>query len=162
LSGWATTKGTITERDAIKVAKRVEFWRDRLIPLGLGHWRIDQVSVVDEIPGRTTAKATVQPSHTYDSVIFWFAHGFVTEASLRDLDETIIHEWVHVFMRDFDQSIESVEYDLSTGARERWSDWVGHEREGVVDRLARTFYVLYTAEKGASPRALSNIVRSVE
>ena len=162
MSGWAQTKGTVTERDAIKVAKRVEFWRDRMIPLGLSHWRVDQVSVVDEIPGRSTAKATVQPSHSYDSVIFWFDHDFVVEASQRDLDETILHEWVHVLMRDFDQAIESVEFDLSTAGRERWSDWVNHEREGIVDRLARTLYVLYMAEKGASVLALSRISRSVE
>lgn len=160
MRGWATTNGTVTEPDAIKLAKRVEFWRDRLIPLGLGHWRIDQVSIVDETPGGYRAKATVQPSHTYDSCIFWFTHDFLSEASKRDVDETILHEWVHVFMRDFDHAIESVETELSPAAESRWSDWVGHEREGVVDRIARSFYMLYRAEKDAAPAALRNIARS--
>lgn len=160
MSGWATTGGKVTVPDAIKLAKRVEFWQNRLVPLGLGHWRIDQVSVVEDMPNGARAKATVQPSHTYDSVVFWFAQDFVAEANQRDIDETILHEWVHVFMRDFDQAVESVEYELSPAAQSRWGDWVGHEREGLVDRVARTLYMLYTAEKGASPATLARIVRS--
>lgn len=147
----------MTKAEAIRLAKRIEKWRDRLIPLGLGHWRIDEVSVVDETPGGPAAGATVTPSHSYDSARFWFTHSFLADADDRQLDETIIHEWLHVAMRDFDQAIESGEFDLASSARDRWSDWVGHEREGLIDKLARQIYALWVAGPEATPAHLKSL-----
>ena len=130
------------------------------MPLGLGHWTIDQVSIADETPGGPNAEACVQPSYAYDTCTFWFTHSFVESASLRALDEAIIHEWVHVFMRDFDQTISSVDDELSPATERIWSDRIHHEREGVVDRIARALYVFYMAPKKADIDTVERIARS--
>ena len=134
----------MTNRDAIKLAKRVEMWQKRLTSLGLGHWRIEGVTIADDPPGYGDAQAAVQPSDQYDSVRFWFQTEYVENATERELDETILHEWMHVAMRSLDQAIESVEYGLSPAAREVWRDRVQFEREGLVDRLARQIYALHS------------------
>jgi len=152
----------VTVPDAIKLAQRVEFWRDRLVPLGLTHWRIERVSVVAETPNGQSANASVQPSHTYDSVFFWFKEEFLQEASKRQVDETIIHEWMHVLMRDLDQAVEAVEDELSPASERQWAERIGHEREGLVDRLARTIYLLYVSDANASKTALGRLARSSE
>lgn len=132
----------MTKRDAVALAKRVEFWQKKLSFLGLAHWRIEAVHIVDETPGGVEARATVQTKARYDNCRFWFTHDFVDTATQKEIDETILHEWMHVFMRDLDRAIESVEDALSPGVSTQWEDWVDHEREGVVDRLARQFYAL--------------------
>lgn len=118
------------------------------------------MSVVDETPNGKSANASVQPSASYDSVFFWFKEEFLEEASKREVDEVILHEWMHVLMRDLDQAIESVEDELSPASEAQWNDRLRHEREGLVDRLARTFYLLYVSEKDASIPALTRCARS--
>ena len=150
----------MTKAEAIKLAKRVEAWRDRMVYLGIGHFRIDSVSVVDETPGGPTAGATVIPSHTYDSCRFYFTISFLESIeSPRQLDETIIHEWLHVAMRDLDQAIESAEDDMTGTARETWNSRITHEREGLVDRLARQVYALWAADSEATPATLRRLNR---
>lgn len=147
----------MTKAEAVRLAKRVEKWRDRLVCLGLDHWRIDAVHVVDETPGGPWAKATVRPSHSYDSCEFWFTFDFMAEATERELDETILHEWLHVVMRDLDQAVESVESELSSGYREAWSDRVRHEREWLIDAMARQIYLLWQAPQEATPATLRRL-----
>lgn len=129
-----------SERAAIKLAERVEEWQDRLRWLGIGHWRIDAVHVDDETPGGPHANATVRASYHYQSCEFWFKHEFVDNANDAELDETIIHEWLHVAMRDFDRAVESIEDQLSCSVREVWESRVDHEREGLIDAVARQIY----------------------
>jgi hypothetical protein len=152
----------VTNRDAIKLAKRVEFWQHRLAALGLGHWRIGRVSIVsqDDMPGDRRAKASVQCEPVYDTCDFWFEYSFLEGATEKEVDEVILHEWVHVFMRDLDQAVESIENALSPGVGEQWEDWVDHEREGLVDRMARQFYALYMAEAEAKPAKIAQIIRA--
>ena len=130
-----------------QLAKRVEKWRGRLQHLGVGHIRIECVTLCDETPGGPQAKATVQPSREYDSAHFWFTRDFIENCQEHELDETIIHEWVHVAMRDYDTAIESdvVEDHLAPAAHDAWVDRVDHEREGVVDRVARQIYSFWLA-----------------
>lgn len=129
----------------IQLAKRIEKWQQRLQSLGVGHTRIECVSLVDQTPGGSDAKATVQPSREYDSAHFWFTHDFIKECTESELDETIVHEWVHVAMRDLDVAIEAdvVEDFLPKFAHEVWADRVDHEREGFVDKIAREIYRQY-------------------
>lgn len=152
----------MTEADAIKLAERIEFWQERLVGLGLSHWRIHAVRVVghDDMPSDRRAKAAVQCEPMYDTCDFYFEHDYLAAASEAELDQTIIHEWVHVFMRDFDNAIESIEDALSPGVEQQWGDWVNHEREGVVDRLSRQIYVLYTVGKTASPQKIARVLRA--
>jgi hypothetical protein len=133
----------MTKREAVKLAKRVEKWQKRLDSLGIAHWRIEGVSIVEEMPSGQSANAAVVPSYQYDSVYFWFWREYVDEANNKQLDETIIHEWIHVAMRDFDQAIESVDSELSAGTLASWESRLLHTREGLVDRLARQIYSMY-------------------
>jgi hypothetical protein len=126
------------------LAKRVEAWQKRLGPLGLQQKRIECVTLTDEVPDNDTAVAGVQPGGNYDSVRFFFAHEFLEETDDRGLDEVILHEWLHVAMRDLDRAIDAAAYELSAGARYQWNERVHHEREALVDRLARQIYALYT------------------
>lgn len=132
-----------TERESIKLAERIELWQSRLARLGIGHWRIDAVHVDDETPGGPRANATVRPSYHYDSCEFWFKHDYVDNASEAELDETIIHEWLHVFMRDFDRAVESVEDQLAAAVRDIWDEHVDHEREQLIEAMARQIYELW-------------------
>lgn len=128
----------------IQLAKRVETWQKRLGSLGLGHWRFSLV-LCDQTPGGPLAKASAEVSHAYDTVTFYFTHEFLEDADDRDLDECILHEWVHVAMRDLDAAIEEADDFLSAASLTLWTDRVGHAREGLVDRLSRQIYALYNA-----------------
>lgn len=132
-----------TEREGIKLAERIELWQERLRWLGIGHWRIDAVHVVDETPGGPHANATVRPSYHYQSCEFWFRHDYMDECTEADLDETIIHEWLHVAMRDLDRAIEAIDDQLTPAARDIWDARVDHEREGLIDAVARQIYFTF-------------------
>lgn len=132
-----------TEREAIALAERVELWQERMAALGLGHWRILRVSVVDETPGGPHSNATVQPSFRYNTCKFWFKHEFIDNANPAEVDETIIHEWLHVLWRDFDQAVESIETQLAPAVSSVWEDRVEHEREGLIDICAQYIYSLH-------------------
>lgn len=123
-----------------QLARRVEKWQ-RLLPLlGVGHWRIDSVVICDETPGGPNAKASAGVSHYYDSVTFWFTHSCLDAVDERGLDETIIHEWLHVVMRDMDAAIGDAEESMAREEKRQWIDRVDHAREGLVERLARQLY----------------------
>lgn len=124
----------------INLAKRVERWQKRLGPLGVAHWRIESVTITDAVPGEPGALAAVQPSESYDSVRFYFDAEFIDNCNERDLDETILHEWIHVAMRDLDVVIHDVEETLPPAAADFWARSIHHAREGLVDRLARQIY----------------------
>lgn len=129
----------------IQLARRVEKWRDRLGPLGLAHWRITCVAICDETPGGPDAEATVRTSNTYDSCSFYFNSEFLEDCTEEELDETIIHEWLHVMMRDLDQAIHAIDFQLAPAAEDQWSSRIQHEREGLIDRLSRQLYRFYDA-----------------
>lgn len=137
----------MTDAKAIKVAKRVEFWQRQMASLGLGHWRIESVSCVDKVPGAPGSLAGVFPSSRYASATFWFKNDHIEECTPRELDESIVHEWMHIVMRDLDAAIESIEEQLSASVQDLWSDRILHEREALVDMLARDIVARYYAGK---------------
>ena len=128
-----------TEAESVKLAQRVAYWQKRLAPLGIGHWKVESVNIADETPSGPGALATVHVANDYDVCSFWFTHKALDESTAEELDQTIIHEWMHVVMRGFDQAVEAVEDHLSFPVRAVWEDRVQHEREGLVDRLATLF-----------------------
>jgi hypothetical protein len=149
-----------TEKDGIRLGKRIEFWQRRLEPLGVGHWRIDAVHIVDEpTPGREAA-ACVRPSAHYDHCEFWFKHDYIDNCSARDLDLTIIHEWVHVAMRSLDNAIEIADDMLGSVVEEVWNARIVHERENLVERISRQIYVLWEVESRASPATIRRLDRT--
>lgn len=129
--------------------ERVEFWQQQLSALGIAHWRVS-VEVVDEPDNRELmgAKAAVTNSTYYDSFWMEFAEAWLNDEDLTDeeLDLTIIHEFVHVAMRDLDGSIHEVNTYLGEPALSIWQSFVKHEREGFVDRIARALYESYMSE----------------
>lgn len=124
-----------------QLQKRVKFWQKRLAPLGVGHFRIDRIEVTPEPHGNSNAWAAVHVSNSYDSCEFEFRPD-VLDQEPEDADETIVHEWLHVFLRDFKQSIHYVDDQLSNAIQDMWDDILSHEEEGVVDRLARLVILL--------------------
>lgn len=124
-----------------QLRRRIESWQAHLAPLGLDHWRIDSVTIESDDANR----ASVQVARMYDSCHFHFDPEFLAEADDQELDEVIIHEWVHVAMRDWDQAIEAIEGELSPASKWQWNDRMHHEREGLVDHIARQIYASYNA-----------------
>ena len=133
----------------VQLAERIEKWQRRLAPLGVAHWTIDRVVLCDETPSGPSANATVRTSSTYDYCTFYFRNEFIAEAAADELDTTIIHEWLHVAMRDLDEAVLSANAQLSPGFCDAWEDRLTHEREGLVDRLA---LALMLAHKRKQPR----------
>ena len=129
--------------DSVKVAERFEKWQKRLAHLGVGHYRINGVHFGEETPGGPRAEASVQVSENYDNVDFWVKWEFLENCDHYELDSTIIHEWLHVAMRDFDDALEAVESWMPKQTYEDFEQRVNHEREGLVERLSRTIAGMY-------------------
>lgn len=127
----------------IQLAKRVEKWQHRLAHLGISHFRISAVHLVSDTPGGPRAQASVCASEHYDSAEFWFRWEFIEECTERQLDETIVHEWVHVAWRDFDESVRGAESWMPSRTYDDFEERITHEREGLVERLTRTIIDLY-------------------
>ncbi len=130
----------------VQLAERVEEWQHRLALLGVGHFRITSVTIDDETPAGPHAQASAQMSTSYDNVRMWFKHDYIEVCGERDLDETIVHEWLHVAMRDFDSAIDAVEAWMPKQTYDAFEERVDHEREGVVDRVSRTIVAFYYDE----------------
>jgi hypothetical protein len=118
---------------------RVDWWRVRLAPAGLGHWFFDydySDGELEDAHGRE-AEAAVRVHESYDT-----AHWHIRPETLKhnplEIDKVIVHELMHILMRD----LNSVEYDLLTEVGGRVGFQLGTrldtEIEALVERLART------------------------
>lgn len=134
----------MTNRRSIQLAKRVEAWQKCLEPLGLAHYRIEQVTVEENPDGNERANASVTPSDLYDSAWFSFSSSFVDHCydddDLPKLDQVIIHEWLHVAFRDYYAAIALAEEHLSPPMREMWESALNTPHESLIERLARQLY----------------------
>lgn len=115
--------------------KRVLLWQKRLTYLGVGHWRVPKVEIVET--DEFKARASIPSS--YDYVNFAFDTEFLTE-SPEDIDRVIVHEWIHVAMRDLDEAIGGAQSWFPEASWHDFDDRVDHERESFVDRLATQIY----------------------
>ncbi len=127
---------TDPDKASLKVAKLVEAWQERLAALGISHFIITAVHLVDETPGECGAEASVGTPDHYDTAEFWFTWGFLEEASPYDLDRTIIHEWLHLSFRDLDFVLEGVQEWVTYPTYRAFDRQVDHEREGLIDRFS--------------------------
>jgi len=139
----AWTDKTKRKDIGVALAERVEEWQGRLGSLGVGHFFIDEVTLVDETPGGPGAVATVQASRDYEHCHWWFRWSYLENCSSDALDQTILHEWVHVAMRDLDRTMDQVEKWMPEATYELYSDLLDSERESLVDRLAHTLFVAF-------------------
>lgn len=127
-----------------QLKRRVERWQKRLGPtLGIGHWRIRELSLVEECPAGADASATVDTSQFYDDVWFNFKIAFVEKATEQRLDEVIIHEWLHVAFDQLDDVHNLVEKWMPEATHEQFDSMLNLEVERLIERLARTIYKLY-------------------
>lgn len=130
----------------LELTERLLDWQDRLSDLGIGAFRIREVNISAESPTGNYANAAVLASSHYDNVEFWFRDDFLDEADDEEIDETIIHEWMHVAMRDIDAAVETAEAWMPSGTADMWRQNVDHEREGLIDRVARTVLNCYLSK----------------
>ena len=140
----------MTSKRAIKFAKRVEAWRDCLSTLGLGQYTIDRVTTTDEPGGNPNSAACVTPSANYDRAVFEFRNDIVDDAyesnDFEYLDQTIIHEWLHVVFQSQQNAIELVHDKLAPDVAEIWDEQLTHELERLIDRLARQLYAAFYSD----------------
>lgn len=127
-----------------QLTKRVQRWQDVLLPLGLAQWRIE-VKIVD-VPFGTmhNCDAAIQSADDYDHAIMHVKREALDRLSDRGLDEVVVHELMHVAMRDLDLAIHSVDDHLMPAVEDQWRMRVKHEREGLVERLALTIVAAHT------------------
>jgi hypothetical protein len=137
----------------VQLAERVEAWQKMLTSLAIGHYRITQVTLTDQVPDGLhstsgMAEAAVGISNNYDDVHFSFNSEFVEDATEQELDEAIVHEWIHVGWRDLDRALSDTEKWMPEATADAWSENIHHIREGIVDRTARQLYAFHRAPKG--------------
>ena len=126
-----------------ELAERIEAWQQRLAPLGIAHFRIDAVVTTDDVPGKPFSHAGVTVATDYDNCTFYFNCDYVDGASAKDLDETILHEWVHVAMRDLNNATNLAREWLPDATWTTFDENLDHHKETLTDRVARALYALY-------------------
>lgn len=140
----------MTSRRAIQLAKRVERWQKRLLPLGLAQYTIDRVTTTDAPGGNDGSAACVHVTADYDRAVFEFRNDVVDWAydneDFEYLDQTILHEWLHVSFQDYYNSIFLVGEKLSPDANELWEEAMEHSNERLIDRLARQLYAAFKSD----------------
>jgi hypothetical protein len=125
-----------------QLAKRIRFWQNKLEYLGIRHWDIT-VRIVDRPNESDSCDACIHTSHQYDSATADFKESFLENNEVEQIDQVIIHELLHLVLRDFDNAIDAAGRNMGMSERMLWDDSLDREREGVVERLARTIWVLY-------------------
>ena len=119
---------------------RVDHWRG---VLHLDHWDMN-IEVVTAFDGsHDGAFARCLNEDDYDDTTLTFLDDWFRYASAADIDYAIVHEMLHVLMRDFDHAIDSIDRQLAPAVSEIWQEGVRHEREGIVDRLAKVIVALH-------------------
>ena len=127
-----------------KLRSRVAYWQKALAPLGVGHWKIT-VDIVDEPEGRRGSDAGVFiPSH-YDHADMQVRRAHVEDCTQEELDCTIVHELVHLAMRDLRSVVDSASCRLSPSAEAMFDENFDHEMEGITDRVARALVAAHNA-----------------
>lgn len=121
---------------------RVEYWQERLKPLGLSHFRVEQVVVGPETPSGDGCNATSGLPQHYDSIYFWFKQEFLDETDENRLNEVIVHEWLHGALRDLDEATDAAHKWMPDLVAKDFDERIEHEQEGLIDRLARLIVAL--------------------
>lgn len=136
-----------------QLGERVEAWQNRLTLLGVAHFRIVEIVLSDDVPGWDGANAGVSVSEDYDRVTFYFDNNYVEGATGKQLDETILHEWVHVAMRNLNNATNLAREWLPEATWGMFDANLDHHKETLVDRVARQLYAF--AHPESSQRCIS-------
>lgn len=106
----------------------VSEWQARM---GLDHWRIS-VEVSSE---REDYFAATAPSEQYRTASIKFDPDFAAKRP-EEAVQTIVHELLHIAMRDVDSAVEAATAELHPAAAGQASKRYTHAVEGFVDALA--------------------------
>jgi hypothetical protein len=124
----------------VELAERIEEWQQRLELLGVAHFRIRAVTMTDDVPGWADSNAGVSVDVDYDTVTFYFDNRYVEGSTAKQLDETILHEWIHVSMRDLNNATNLAKSWMPEQTWSTFDENLDHHKETLVERLARQLY----------------------
>lgn len=122
-------------RDA--VADRVEFWRLRLTP----EWRITVTGSTTPPEEMPDCRAMIQASEDYHHADLWIAPAVLRE-ELGEIDVTIVHELLHLLMREMRRTLDLIEGQVAPAVHSLLEQRFTTEEEGAVERLARVIALL--------------------
>jgi hypothetical protein len=128
-------------RDAIEGLVRA--WAPRL---GLSHWEIEIAWDETLLPSEM---ANVVTESAYDGAFVTFNTDLVENRDAEYVEATVVHELVHIVMRDLDATLPPVLDLVPKGAAALARARYEHEIEGVVDRMAGVLVALSGARFGA-------------
>lgn len=117
-----------------QLAKRVEHWRSLLAP----EWRITLDPAgphpADE---EDQYNACVQADDDYLHARLWVRQSFYRDAELGEVDVTLVHELLHLLLRELRRIEDLVRPHLTSAVSLLLADRQRTEEERVVERLAR-------------------------
>lgn len=133
-----------------QIVKRIDYWQHHpsLAHLGLAHWRFTvkwyDASHEGDNKMMSDAVATVNPSTFYtDATITLSEADIASPAYEGDEDRYIVHELLHVAMRDLDEAMEAdIEEFFPPPLVDTHEHRVRHAKEGLIDALARVIVSL--------------------
>lgn len=124
---------------------RVAYWQHHpaLSSLGLGAWDLSVEWLPEDNDDPESPIASAEPHHYYDEGELKFSRAEIDNCTALEVDRAIVHELLHIFMRDLDEAAEEqISLYFPFPAASGWRARVKHEREGFVDRMARTIVAL--------------------
>jgi hypothetical protein len=126
-----------------KLEKRVKFWQERLSELGVSHWRLESICIVEECESGKSAAASIHFPADYDSFDLQFKREHLKFASKQRIDEDIVHEFLHLAWRDMDDTTAGVTTWMPNATYDDWRERYKHEQEGLIERTARLIVRLH-------------------
>lgn len=135
-----------------QLTRRVEWWQKRLENLGIGHWPIEVRLVEGEPHGQSNSSAAVFVPDNYDFGIIEFKSDKINGPDItpRGVDYTIVHELLHLVMRDLAKAAERPSEWMDDMAADLYEMMLHHEFEGVVDRFAHLIVDLVLFQESAN------------
>lgn len=105
-----------------------------------------------EVQGRQSdALAAVLPSSLYDTAWIEFSKS-ATDLDADNLDKIIVHELLHILMRDQDRIIEHLTEYVGGPLEEHYDTQIRNEQEGVIERLARAIVMFNITLQGIAKK----------
>lgn len=105
--------------------------------LNLNHWKITPQILDVTITGDPETAACVVRADDYDVAFIQFTQNTVDTYDEEELNAAIVHELLHIHMREVDAIHGQIQEYAPTDVGEALGEVLLHATEGVVDRIAR-------------------------